>query len=271
MRGTARHTTGFTIVELLMVAIIGAVALTAAVRLIVGQQRSHTVQVGRETVQESLRTGMSVLIGEFRELSVSEGDIVAMASDSVVIRVAHSLGFVCDLVRGATPSFDVRHLGSDIAATDSFTVLAANRPGLWDDVWVQGRPTTVGAVNCPDGSAAQRLNVQPMSAALIADTVRVGAPVRKLEYITYGLYQDGTRWYLGSRINQRPVDMLVGPLLPRASGGLALEYLENDGDPTTTPADVARIRITLRARSQARTAPGAVVADSLTALVAVRN
>ena len=268
---TMSKTKGFTLIELLMVAVIGAVVLTSTVKLMVGQQRSHTVVASRETVQESLRTGMTVLLSEFRELSVAESDIMAMTADSIVIRAPRNLSFVCNLVRGGAPSFTVRHLGSDIAALDSITVLAANRPGLFDDVWLHGRAITVNAATCPDGSAAQEIHVPPMSVALIDDSVRIGAPLRRLEQITYGLLNDGGTWYLGSRIDSGSADILVGPLLSRASGGLEFEYLDSSGSVTTTPADVARIRVTLRAQSKARTAQGAIVADSLTGLVAVRN
>jgi len=268
---TMIKTRGFTLVELLMVSVIGAVVLTSAVKLIIGQQRSHTVVAGRETVQESLRTGMTVLLSEFREVSAAESDIIAMTTDSIVIRASRSLSFVCDLVRGGSPSFTVRHLGRDMAALDSITVLAANRPGLFDDVWLHGRPVTVNAATCPDGSSAQQLHVPTMSVALVDDSVRIGAPLRRLEEITYGLLNDGGKWYLGSRINGGSADILVGPLLSRASGGLEFEYLDGSGNVTTTPADVARIRVTLRARAKARTAQGDIVADSLTGLVAVRN
>ncbi len=263
---------GFTLIELLMVTVIGAVVLTSAVRLIVGQQRSQTVLVGRENVQESLRTGMSVLIAELREISPAEDDIVAMESDSIVIRATRSLGLVCDLMRGPAPTFTVQNLGPDVQAADSFTVLAANRPGQHDDEWLFGKPQSVApSGTCPDGTAAQVLHVAPMAAELVADSVRTGAPLRRFDRVMYGLIQDGGTWYLGTRVNGGTADPLVGPLLPPAQGGLELEYLDQYGNVTSNEDEVARIRVMLRAESKVRTAGGAIVGDSLSGLVGVRN
>ena len=270
--GTGRRLAGFTLIELLMVAVIGAIILTGAVRLLVGQQRTQTVLTGRETVQESLRTGLAVLLAEFREVSPAEGDIVAMESDSIIVRATRRMGIVCDLTRGASPSLTVAPVGTDFAATDSITVFAANRPGLHDDVWIQGTPTSVtSGATCSDGSSAQVIALTGMAAPLVADTVREGAPIRSFEHVTYGLYQDGASWYLGSRISGGAVDLLVGPLLPRSSNGLQMTYLDEFGNTTTTPADVRRIRVTLRAESSVRNAQGALVADSLSGMAALRN
>lgn len=264
--------TGFTLVELLMVAVIGAVILTSAVRLLVGQQRSQTVLTGRETVQESLRTGLAVLLGEFREISPAEGDLVIMDADSIVVRATRRMGVVCDLTRGASPSITVAPVGTELSASDSITLFAANRPGLHDDVWLQGSPTSVTTgATCSNGASAQVVSLSDMDDELEDDTVRVGAPVRSFEHVTYGLYQDGSTWYLGSRVGGGSVDLLVGPLLSRAGGGLELTYLDEFGAVTSTPADVRRIRVLLRAQSRVRTAQGAFVADSLSGLAALRN
>lgn len=255
-----------------MVAAIGGVVMTSAVKLIVNQQRTQTTLVGRETVQESLRTGLSVLLAELREVSPGEGDMVAFSSDSITIRAARSLGFVCDLVRGTSPSLNVRQVGAQAVATDSFTVLAANRPGQYDDVWLRGSPNSLNPnATCPDGTAAQQFHVQSMTAALVADSVRTGAPVRVLQNSTYSLIQNNGRWYLGVRVGNGTADPLVGPLRSPADGGLQFQFMDGTGGTTTTAADVVRVRVTLRAQSDALTSYGDVVADSLTGLVAVRN
>jgi len=103
----------------------------------------------------------------------------------------------------------------------------------------------------------------------------MGAPVRGYEKVTYKLYQPAgvTLWYIGFRPAGQTMQPLIGPILPN---GLTFSYFDANGNATAVRTQVARIDITVRARTTSAvrgggTAAAAVVVDSVTTSVALRN
>src|SRR5690606_3944729 len=90
-----RRRGGLTIVELLVVAVLGALVVTAAYQVLITNQRTYTAQNAQIQGQQTVRAGLDVLFGELRELSRAGGDVLAIASDSVKVRAGRNFGLVC--------------------------------------------------------------------------------------------------------------------------------------------------------------------------------
>ncbi len=265
---------GFTLIEVLIVAVLGSLILGATYQVLVTNQRIYSAQ--REQVQGhgTVRAGLEVLTQEIREASASGGDLVAMEPTSVEIRSMRALGFVCITDDGSSPPrFTLRPYGGQWDNQTPVFVFADNEPGRADDdVWLEG---TISSVEfgepCPGESGGEdrvRISVQGISGELEDNDVLVGAPVRTFHVQRYGIIDFEGSPYLGREVEGES-QPLVGPLAPE--DGLLLEYLDAGGDPTASADEVRRIRVTLRTRSGAQDAAGRAVADSITASVQLRN
>jgi prepilin-type N-terminal cleavage/methylation domain-containing protein len=283
---------GFTLVELLVALVLLGLVSAAIYRVLVNNQRIYQAQTQRIDLQQNIRAAVTLLPSELRELDAADGDIVAMTATSLTVRGTRQLAFICAVpvvgvpVGGvapvtmtirADPFYNVRDFAT---ATDSIFVYYEGDQGtIADDGWVRGRITAIANVNCTDGAAGRQL-VTSLVFGLnqIAATGRLqnGSPVRGYEPVTYSVYQaaDG-RWYLGyqSLSGGGVRQPLIGPLL--GANGVAFDYLDVNSAVTAVPAQVAQIRITLRAQTAApiRTADGPqrYVTDSIVTTVSLRN
>ncbi len=263
---------GFTLVELLVVVVLGGFLVLSIYQVLITHSRTYSVNAARILGQQSLRAGMDVLFGELREVSTRGGDLVAMGRDSLTIRTQRAFGLVCSVdYTVVPPRVRVVRMGRPILAGDSVFVFADNNPERSaDDVWlarsVQSADTTV---TC-SGRAAVDLRIPQLASS--GDTVRVGAPIRAFQRFTYGLYRIDGEWYLGRRnplaAGSRP-DPLVGPLRP--DNGLEFRYLDSRGQVTAVDSLVAQIQVTLRYLAPLRGSGGQPVADSLVSRIFLRN
>jgi len=265
-----KNPAGFTLVELLIVTVLGALLVIAAYQVLLVNQRTFTAQNAQIQGQQAVRTGVNVLFGELRELSRTDSDIRAIAADSISVRVNRNFGLVCS-VNLTTGALDVVRFGSWFGESDSVVVYAENAPNsAADDVWLQGQVTARDTTISCGGRPAQRLTIPRVAtAASFADTVRVGSNVRSFKYHTYGLYTFEGERYLGRKERGGSQAPLVGPL--RGTDGLAFRYLDSTGTVTTTLDVISAIEVTLRTTSEVLGPSGQQVADSLTTLVRLRN
>lgn len=265
-----RPRNGFTLVELLVVTVLGAFIVLAIYQVLITNTRTYAINNAQIQGQQALRAGLDVLVGELREVSVGQGDILSISHDAILIRTPRAVGLVCATNYGATPAqVTALRVGKVIQEDDSIVILAANELNTTqDDVWlarvVRSSDTTATCGTLP----GQTLQVPDL--AITGDTVRMGAPIRAFDTYEYGLYEIDGRHYLGRRqAGARSPDPLVGPLCP--DSGLAFRYLDSSGAVTASTAAVAQIEIALRFRSQVRDNQGQFVADSLVARVCPRN
>lgn len=268
MTRTARN--GFTLVELLVVVVLGGLMLLAIYQVLITNSRTYAVNNAHIQGQQSLRAGMELLFSELREVSADEGDIVAMGLDSIAIRTPRAFGLVCATNYSVNPPrITAYRLGPEIVANDSIFVFADNAPEKSsDDTWLTKLVQTVDYSATCSGAPGQTLSVPNLASS--GDTVRVGAPVRAFLTYTYGLYDFSGESYLGRRLSTATSpDPLVGPLIPKR--GLTFRYLDSLGAVTTTPEDVAQIEVVLRYTSQMRDARNQLVRDSIVARVYPRN
>jgi len=263
-----RDRRGFTLVELMIVAVVGAMVVGATYQIMLSSQRALTIQTAQVQSQQTVRAGLDILFAELRELSRAEGDILAMGPDRIEIRAMRAFGLVCAVNASGSP-LRVQKIGQFFEDGDSIVVFADNRVEIAsDDTILSGRVSSIDTTEtCPGGDAAQSLTVPALVSAFANDTVRIGAPVRGFTIYTYGLYQLEGDFYLARRSGTTTAP-LVGPL---SSNGVSFIYTDSFGNVTTNPRDVSQIEVTLRSESRVRDMQGRTVSDSLRTAIFLRN
>jgi len=265
---------GFTLVELLVVAVLGALVLVATYNVLITNQRTYTVNAANIQGQQTVRAGMDVLFSELREISPSGGDLINMDDQSVTIRVMRAAAILCDTVpKGplglARNPYKVVNLGDKVAANDSMWLFDENDSTITDDdTWFRIQATVrVDATTC-QGLAGQELRFAGAT-FLVADTPTLGSLARVFTTYTYELGAYNGEPYLVRRASDGTEAPLVGPI--RADDGVSFEYLDSDGNVTADGDEVAQIVVTVRTESQARDAQGDLITDSLKTRVYTRN
>lgn len=276
-----RKTAGFTMVELIVAMLLGALVLGATYQVLITNQRVYSAQREQVFDHGTVRAGLDVLSGELREVSPSGGDIVDMAETWIEVRTMRNLGFVCNVDTDNTPPrFTLRRPTGVWSAGDSILIFADNNPNNPnDDVWLEGEITNVPTgAPCPgDDGDTERRRVDVIGLGQIfpldvdGHMVHRGAPARTFEVHRYGVMDYEGRPFLGRRSGGALEEWipLVGPLAEE--GGLRLEYFDEDGNATTDPAQVRRIDVSLRTLSDARTARGERVEQSVATSIYTRN
>lgn len=270
---TASTRAGFTLVELLIVAVIGMVLLGSVYQILVSNQRTYTVQQVRIQNQQVMRSGLELLASEIREASSRDAfnpDLLTLAADGLELQTMRAFGRVCQVLNPASTNLMIRLSGPPFEANDAVVVFGEGDP----DTRVDDRnyDTTVQSVNpeIPNGCLA----AVPGQSIVVAGgwpngTVRPGAPVRAHTSFEYGLVLFDGETYLGRTPGGGVAQPVVGPLA--ANDGLLFEYFDIQGNVTAVPAQVAEIRLTLRTQSQLRDTAGDLVGDELTTRIFLRN
>ena len=266
----ANRRSGFTVVELLIVSVLGALVIGVTYQILVLNQRTYIAQNAKIESQQTVRAGLDVLFSELRELSTSESDIIGFGGDTLTVRAVRSFGLACAVNVGAG-TLDVLRVGSWFEVGDSVVVHAANDDDTSsDDDWVYGtvtaRDTTIACGSAP----AQRLTVPMVTIAAGAlDTVRVGASLRSYSHYTYGLFTLDGAPYLSRKEGAGSPIAMVGPL--RDPDGLAFSYLDGTGAVTTVGADIRQVEVALNTLTNVRSADGQPVSDSIVTRIYLRN
>lgn len=266
---------GMTMIELLVVTILGMVILGAVYQILVTNQRTYTAQSAMVRDQQSLRGGIDLLLGELREVSPSDGDLVSIGDHSVTIRSSRYLGLVCSvLTTGSDPTVLARKVGGYLRG-DSARVFFENNPRITgDDVWrtaVVNVIDSTGLSVCPTGGTAQVVQLEDVEfgSAASTDSITPGALIRNFEHHTYALGTYDGQPYLTQTDGGGTESPLVGPL--RAQDGVEFRYLDRDGNVTGSPANVREIEVTTRTATDNVTAAGGTLQDSLRIRIHTRN
>jgi len=290
----SRGRRGFTMIELLVALVLLGLVSAALYRVLVNNQRLYMAQTQRIDLSQNIRAASTILPAEFRELDASEGDITAMSATSISMRAMRWLGFACNVpglggalngvslvVRGGAPGqplfFGAR--GIDNNKDSVLIYYDGNVNSRADDFWATGSITAApNGQNCNDGTNGQRLILTVNLLGLgpnVAGAIPLGAPVRGFERVVYQLYQPAgdTSWYVGFQPAGQSMQPLIGPVL---SNGLTFQYFDANGNVTAVKNQVARIDITVRARTAAAVRAGgqaaaATMVDSVLTSVALRN
>ncbi|HSH74318.1 MAG TPA: prepilin-type N-terminal cleavage/methylation domain-containing protein [Longimicrobiales bacterium] len=264
---------GFTLVEILVVVVLGSLVVLAALQVLLTNQRTYTAQNAVINGQQSTRMALEVLFNELRELSPAGGDILAMGQDSLRVRLMRKFSIVCDVsVGGSDARLTVLRLpGRRFAPNDSVFVFADNNErDDDDDVWIRAQVSDTAETTCPqDGLSAARLEFEGQADLFTADSVGAGAPVRSHDHFTFGLTTFEGDPYLGRRQRAEPMVPIAGPL--RAGTGIEFVYRDRFGTVTAMPADVRQVVVRVRSGSGVLNSRGQQVSDSVTAWVYARN
>ncbi len=290
---------GFTMVELLVALVLLGLVSAALYRVLVNNQRLYMAQTQRIDLSQNIRAAANILPAELREIDASEGDIVSMTPTRLEIRAMRWLGFAClppvlggavngltMVIRGGTPGqplfFGAR--GMNIATDTMLIYYDGNPTSRNDDYWARGTFTGVVPVaqNCPDAIVPPQagrvvtfnLNLLGLGVNQLG-AIPTGAPVRGYEHVIYQLYQPAgdTSWYVGFQPASGSMQPLIGPVL---TNGLTFQYFNANGAVTAVANQVARVDITVRARTVSAVRRGgmaaaATIVDSITTSVALRN
>ena len=299
IRMSARARRGFTMVELLVALVLLGLVSAALYRVLVNNQRLYMAQTQRIDLSQNIRAAANILPSELREIDASEGDIIAMSPTRLEIRAMRWIGFACVapvlggalnpvtmVIRGGAPGqplfFGAR--GMNVVSDTMLIYYDGDQTSRNDDYWARGTFTGVApaAVNCPDPTAPPQpgqlvtFNLNLLGLGInAAGAIPVGAPVRGYEHVIYQLYQPAgdTSFYIGFQPAGGTMQPLVGPVL---TNGLTFQYYAADGSVTAVKNQVARVDITVRARTTSAIrgggqAPAATVVDSISTSVALRN
>lgn len=269
---------GFTLLELIMGVVLSTLVLAAVFQMVFAQNRMYARQQGLADASQSLRSAGTLLAWELRHVSASEGDLYAVAADSVSLRSFDGFGVIC-LKRLSQKQYGLHSVSGDIQAGDSAVLYAVNTHRPVDDAWSVVRleraesPATLALTGTCTGwttAPAPELGIE-LDLAANSDTagLRVGAPVRAFRRRTYRMIQyDGQSW-LGVRQGNGGYRLLTGPL--RAGDGLAFEYFDAAGNPTTIPANVRAVEFILRTEAQLRRTADDLPEDSVVMRVQLRG
>jgi len=266
---------GFTLVELLIVTLLGSLVIMATFSILVSNQRTLAAASAKIRGQRTLRSGMGIIAGELREISPATGDLVAMGDDYVEVRVTRSFGLVCAITSGGNPQPTVKTVGEPFARNDSIFLLAANNSlTLADDVWKLGTVANVlSTTTCNGSDTAQVLTVGGMTFGSPPDSVSVGAPMRSFLHYIYGLFMIDGQTFVARELSGLTVTesstsaAMVGPLR-QVPGAPTFTYWNPAGTAAIVPSQVARIRLVLRTMT---VIPGGVVQDSIILDIHPRN
>jgi prepilin-type N-terminal cleavage/methylation domain-containing protein len=277
---TARERGGFTLVELLVVVVLGSLVLMAALQVLITNQRTYTAQNAQIAGQQSTRMALEVLFAEMREVSPEGGDILMMSQDSIRVRLMRKFSIVCGTVFAVTPQlFVVNSLSGPFtrfAVGDSVFVWSDNEVDTEaDDHWIPARVTAaVTTAVCPTDATtpATLLSFAGQSALfdVTTDSVTLGAPVRSYLPFAFALTTYSGQPYLGRRQGTGSWVPIAGPLRPNT--GLEFVYRDSLNTVTATPAEVRQIVVRVRSGSrQVLNSLGEPVTDSILAWVYTRN
>jgi len=263
---------GFSLVELVIVTLLGSLVIMATFNVLGSNQRTLTAVAAKIRAQRTLRSGANIVAGELREISPATGDLIEMGDDSVRVRVTRSFGLVCSVALGfGDPRLTVKTVGDPFQANDSIFVLAANDPLLVaDDVWKLATVKAIigSATTCNGSDTAQVITIDGTTVGAPPDSISAGAPVRGFIHYIYGLFLIDGQVFLGREVaGSATAAPMVGPLR-RISGEPTFTYWDPSGTAAIVPSQVATIRLVLRTGVQI---PGGVIEDSLIMDIHPRN
>lgn len=265
---------GYSFIELIVALALFLIVLVAIIGVLLHQRRFYAAQAQVVDTRNAIRIALDVLSGELREASPGDGDLYAVAPDSIAIRSSLGFGVVCSVSGDGVGLWNTAGVFGE-SARDSLLVFVEGRPDTrQDDAWRSVRIQAVRndpAAPCVDG------RIPDLELRIAGDLtgIRVGAPVRAFRPYIYRLYQ-GTDdlWWLGQRLRGGAFQPVTGPFQPPESGGLRFEFFAADGTTSLDPERIVSADIHVRGQSAdpvRLTAEPDFYTDTLSTIVYLRN
>lgn len=290
---------GFTLIELVMVAVLAVLVLGGMMNVLVRQQRFYRGTADLLEARSQTRQAAGILPSELRSISPVGGDIVAMTDSSLEFRATVGSSVLCTISGGEVVVPPTNPARGNIASTWGAepavgdTVLIFNdgpTTSVSDDQWVPyeiGPSITTVTGACPASTGltqaadASKTSLKFAVVGGLGPTIVAGSPMRFIRRARYSLYAASNgQWYLGYCSPSCGVDgpsPIAGPFVPHsdAAPGLSFTYLDDNGVVTATPSDVAQVSILVRAQAKNGVSLAGfatkVARDSLRFTVGLRN
>ncbi len=250
MMKRARTEFGSGVVEALIAITLLSLVMAAMIGVLIQQQRFYMVTGDAANTSGTLQRLESAVVMEMLPLSPGGGDVVYADPDSVVLRAFRGVYAVCDKKLTTDVFITVRPLSDGVPLrTDSVLVFShGTQASFADDHWKAVNIVSIKKDVCPDSSAAWTATIPGLNGLL--SQVPIGAPVRVFQRGSYWLTPENGSWVLKSNaVNGQP-SLVGGPLAPTDSSAasvLQFHYLDLNGNPTATLAEIARVEVDVSA------------------------
>jgi prepilin-type N-terminal cleavage/methylation domain-containing protein len=267
---------GFTLVELLIAAMISGVLAVLTGGLVAASASRLRDRSERMALEQSLRVSLGAAAAMLEPLGADSGagpDLSQTAPGGFVARVFRAAGVLCAAtpnmlqVRAGVPWW--RSVRGLVAGRDSLLIATVGGADRWIAAPLLGAPA-FGA--CPDGSAAVLLPT--VISAVAAAQIGAGSPLQVFEPVELRIYASGGASWIGLRQLQtgEAIQPLAGPF---TGAGLALGYTDWSAVPASGSA-VAQVTLLVRGLTArdggvGMAGPSAVHADSAMLAVSLRG
>jgi prepilin-type N-terminal cleavage/methylation domain-containing protein len=280
-----KRAAGFTLVEMLVVTLIGSIVMGTIYKMITIQDNTTRQQYAIIQNNQNARMALSVLTSELKEMSARDGDVTFADSTILEFRALRKGAIVCFKDAG-NAYIDVWNFGEAFAVGDSALVFAdgANVASMTDDQWTPTSVTGSGTGgNCPANDAFtglphHRLNLAGGSLG----NVQVGALIRSFVRTRYTLADNGNGWGVINRQEGGAAAVpIIDGLATVSEGGLHMRFIDSTSAviPYNTLRnggarldDIMRLQVKVRGKSAAPVTPTSNrFTDSLVTEIYVRG
>jgi|SRR5688572_4572658 len=278
-----KRAAGFTLVEMLVVTLIGSIVMGSIYKMITIQDNTTRQQYAIVQNNQNARMALAVLTSELKEMSARGGDVSIADSTLLEFRALRKGAVVC-YKDPANAYVDVWNFGDAFVSGDSVLIFAdgANAGSMLDDTWTATQVRSANNVVCPGANPLNTPRAQRLTVTGSLMDVQVGGLTRSFERTTYNLVDDGNGFGVINRTvgNSVPVGIIDG-LASVAEGGMHMRFI--DSTSTVIPygqlrsagvrrADVMRIQVKVRGKSPAQvTTTSNRFTDSLVTEIYVRG
>ncbi len=250
MMKRARTEFGTGVVEALIAITLLSLVMAAMVGVLLQQQRFYMVTGDAANTSGTLQRLEAAVVTELLPLSPGGGDVVYADPDSVVLRAFRGVYAVCEKKLTTDVFITVRPLSDGVPLrTDSILVFShGTQASFSDDHWKAVRITSIKKDVCPDSSAAWTATIPDLNGLL--SQVPIGAPVRVFQRASYWLTPENNWWVLKTTALSGQPSLVGGPLASTdstAASVLQFRYLDLNGNPTATLAEIARVEVDVSA------------------------
>ncbi len=230
--------TGFSMPELIMVVVIGALLVMVLQQALVGQHRFYDSQRAAVQRHETLRLAMAIMSSPLREANVARGDVGVLGPGRVRVRMPLGSAFVCGTDANGSRVGAVDMQGQwNAGVADSILIL---RSGVWTAEGISSLGGPDRRVDCvAGGGAVLRLDRR-------VPDVDLGTAARAFRSYVFEVDTDGLFFWL-YRWDGAQRDLLLGPL--DGPTGFQVWYEDAQGVVLPGPVGAQRVGIRFVARS----------------------
>jgi len=300
LRLTARRASraGVSLAELLVVLVILGIVGSVIMRVVLRQQRFYASAAEITSTRADLRDLATALPSDLRAISSVGGDIYAMSDSSLDFRLTTGISTVCQVGVGfvvvppatlASRSGVTSWTAAPVSGDSVLIYDEGATSAITDDVWRQYKIIAAPvAAACPVAtgftttSAEAAAGIKLTLSAALPATSPQGSAMMFFRHAHYGLFVTASGktmlgYYDCPASTCGTVTPMGGPFLPYAASGSGVQftYYDSTGVATATPANVARIDVTVRAQTAAPVALAggtrSYLRDSLAFTVSLRN